>query len=152
MKEYFQKGFSIVEMLAVVAIFILIASVVIFNFSSFRSNQAIKTAAQEILSSLDKARSNTLSSLSSSQYGVHFESGGIAIFQGASYQSSSSLNEYVNMPSPVSISSISLSGGGSDILFDRLTGGTSQDGTVIFGISGNSKTLTILKSGAFSIN
>ena len=66
--NFYRKGFSLIEVLIVIAVLAVIATVVLPQFSKVRENQVLKSGVEDILSSLDKARANTLSSLHSSSY------------------------------------------------------------------------------------
>lgn len=78
----FTTGFTIVEMLMVLAIFIVISGIVIFNFSDFKSNVSLENLAQDIALSVRKAQSyasSTKGNLLSGTpdvifpgYGIHF--------------------------------------------------------------------------------
>ncbi len=93
-----------------------------------------------------------LSSVSSSEYGVHFESGKIVIFKGTAYSSSDSNNEDVPVSSGASISSINLTGGAVDLYFDRLSGAPNKTGNITISISSISKIITISATGAAGMN
>ena len=58
----------------------IIFSIAIPQFSKTRENQVLKSAVNDILSSLNKAQSQTLASADSSSYGVHFQSDKVIIF------------------------------------------------------------------------
>ena len=99
---------------------------------------------------LKKASSQTLASIDSSQYGVHFGTNTVIMFKGTSYPSDS--DEIITLTSPASISNVSLSGGGSAVYFERLTGKPNKTGTVTISISGASKIITIGATGSISSN
>ncbi len=80
--SFFSYGFTIVEMLMVLAIFIIISGIVLFNFSDFKSNVSLENLAQDIALSVRKAQSyasstkgNVLSGTPNTifpGYGIHF--------------------------------------------------------------------------------
>ena len=111
--------------------------------------------SEDILSLIDEARGDTLSAKDGYSYGVHFESAKIVIFRGTVYSSSDSSNKTVDVDGAVDVYNVSLTGGGQDVLFQRLTGKTGQNGTVMIRLkSDNSKTktITIEVSGIASSN
>ena len=114
--------------------------------------QVLKAGVQDILSSLDKARSHTLSSLNSSSYGVHFESDRVIIFTGTVYSAGAGSNETIMIVTPASIPTITLSGGGADVYFNRLSGSPSKTGTVTVTTTNYSKIITISATGVASSN
>lgn len=149
------KGITALELLMVVAIMAILAAIVVSPFAQFRNSKVLDTAGENALSILTKARGNTLSSKNSYQYGVHFESSQVVLFRGATYSPSDVNNEIVVLDSALEISSISLTGAGSDVLFDRLTGKTSQDGTIIIRIKSDiskTRTITVNATGVVSAN
>jgi prepilin-type N-terminal cleavage/methylation domain-containing protein len=152
MKTFYKKGFTAIEIVVVVAIMLILLGIVSFSFSGLKKSQALKDSVVNTLSSLDKSKSESFASVSSSVYGVHFQTDKIVIFKGTSYSSQSSSNENVSMTSPASITSINLSGGGSDLYFNRLTGVPSKTGTIIITSGTLTKTITISATGGISTN
>lgn len=139
-----QKGFSLIETLAVVAIGMILATVVLFSFSSFRNNKVVDITADEVLSVINEARVKAVSSEDYSRFGVHFEAGRIVFFKGDIFIEPNSSNIETTLSSLVEISDISLSGGGSSIVFQKLTGKTSNYGSLRVRLkSDNSKYKTI---------
>lgn len=77
-----KKGFTLVEVVIVIGIFAVISAIILFNYSSFRSNTTVNTVAQEIALTVRKAQSYSLglqapgllSGLPVKGYGVRFES------------------------------------------------------------------------------
>ncbi len=148
-------GFALLQMIIVVVIIAVISTVVVYNLSAYRTSQALKNAEDDIASLLGQARAQTLSSQNSSQYGVHLQSTKAALFTGAAYSSGASTNKEIIFDTAVTLASISLSGGGADVVFNRLTGETSQYGTATVQLVSDStktKTITISKTGLISGN
>jgi prepilin-type N-terminal cleavage/methylation domain-containing protein len=155
MKNFYHKGITFLELVIVIAIIGIIIAVALPQFSTIKNAQIIKGAGEDILSVLGKARSQTLASLNSSQYGVHFESNRVIIFTGTVYNSGDTSNVIENISAPAVISSISLTGGGSDIYFNRLNGTVSKTGTIVVSIPSSAsftKTITISATGGVSMN
>ncbi len=146
------RGITAVELLVVVAVLGIIFSIVLPQFSKIRENQVLKSAVGDIISSLNKARSQTLASVNSSSYGVHFQSDKVIIFKGASFSSSASDNETISIISPATISSITISGGGANLYFNRLTGAPNATGSIAVSSPNFIKTITISATGVASVN
>lgn len=150
------KGITALELLMVVAIMAVLAAIVVSPFAQFRNSKVLDTAGENALSILTKARGNTLSSKNSYQYGVHFESSQMVLFRGATYNPSDTNNEIVALDNALEISSINLAGGTSDdVIFDRLTGKTSQDGEIVIRVKSDTsktRTITINATGVASVN
>lgn len=148
-----RRGFTLVELVAVLAIAAMLASIIVTSFSKFRSSKVLDTTTENILSVLSMARGDTISAQDGYQYGVHFESSKVVKFRGATYSSGDSVNEIFTLDSAIEVSSIALSGAGADVVFDRLTGKTSQPGTVTVRIKNDTtktRTITILGTGVAS--
>ena len=144
-------GFTLLEVIIVIAILVIITVVAIRPFTAFRDTARLDAAAESALSLLIEARSNTTSSINASQYGVHFETSRMALFKGITYSASDPTNDIVELPSGTEISAISLQGGGSDVVFQRIIGATSQYGTVMFRVAANpteTRIVTILAGGS----
>jgi prepilin-type N-terminal cleavage/methylation domain-containing protein len=71
-----QAGMTLVELLVVISIFVIITSMTIFDYGSFRSSISIKNLADDIALSIRKAQSYAIGVHSTSNflsgYGVHF--------------------------------------------------------------------------------
>ena len=152
MKNFYQKGITIIELLIVIVVIGIMALIVLPQFSYIKENQVLKNGVSDILSSIDKARGQTLSSLNSSEYGVHFESDKVIIFKGTVFSAIAPDNENIDLTSPATISAITLGGGGSDIYFNRLSGSPSVTGTVTLSTTNYSKIITISSTGVGSSN
>lgn len=138
------KGFTIIEVAIVIVILAVLTAMAITSFSGFRQNQLLNSDVNKAVSVINEARSKTLSSQDFSQYGAHFEASKIVLFKGTTYAASSPNNASSTLSSFIEISGTSLNGGGSDVVFQKLTGKTDNYGTVTFRVKANaSKTKTI---------
>ena len=155
MKKNLQNGMTALEVIIVIIIFIIITSAVLAQFSKLKEAQSLKSATSEIISAIARAQTETLGSVDSSEYGVHFQSDKVIIFKGTTYSSGSSSNETILISSPVSISNVTLggvSGVSGDMYFNRLYGVPSATGTVTVSTSSTSKIITISATGQASLN
>jgi len=149
------------EIIVVIAIMAIIISIIVPNLANFRNEQALKNATADIMSLLNKAKSDANSLSVDTNYGVHFETGRAVYFVGDSFTEPNVNNKEVIIPSSVSIplGGISLNGGGSNIIFTRLTGDdrgyVTGYGTITLQLTSNptrTKVITINKSGSISVN
>lgn len=148
-----KSGLTFIELIIVIAISLVILTIILGSFSRFNRSVTFDRDAEKILSMLHKARSDTLASKNDVRYGVHFEGTKIVIFSGSVYNPNSPQNEIFYLKSFESISNISV-GGGSDVLFDRITGATSNFGSVTLSVLGGSlppKIISISANGLSSI-
>lgn len=157
MKKNKNRGISLIEILVSISIIAILSVIVALNLSKFHNQQVIKNTTADVVSLLNKARNDTISSKNSNTYGIHFQSNIVTLFTGTSYNVSSS-NEIINFDSTVTIPSIggiTLNGGGSDIVFQRITGDTVNNGTIIIQLSSDAtqqKIITISSLGIISVN
>ncbi len=149
-----KKGISVLEIIIGIALVTIITAVALAPLRKYKASVTVRTQAESIASVLSEAKVKTLASVNSTQYGVHFTSTTYTLFPGATYSSSNSQN-IVSTLSDATLTSITLTGGGSDVLFDRLLGTTSAYGTIVITSTKDStqvKTITVTKSGAVSVN
>jgi prepilin-type N-terminal cleavage/methylation domain-containing protein len=134
------RGFTLMEILGVIAVMTILMTIVLTSFSTLNKNQALDKTARYVASIIEEARGNTLFSKNDSQYGVKFSASSVTLFKGATYSSSSPDNVVYELNPLVTISNISLSGGGSEMVFDRLTGNTTQTGTITLNLNSGTTT------------
>lgn len=149
-----EQGFTLIELLISIAVLALISAVLVVGYSAFSKSIELKTAAFKVLDVLNLAHERTVASLATSNYGVHFEQTQYVLFKGVVYSVSDANNIFYPLPSLLEITDITLAGGGADVVFDRLTGKTSQSGSLIVRLVNDvarSKTITILSSGRADI-
>ena len=149
------RGFSLIEFLVIIAIVAVIASIVGMSFRSARRLKVLDSNTAAIVGLLSQARVRTLSGKLSSVYGVHLESGQAVLYQGDAYNASAATNESYAVDPAVEIAFIALTGGGSDVLFERLTGKTANSGTFVVRLISEAslaRTVTIESSGIVSSN
>lgn len=152
-----RRGMTIIEILVVITVLGIIFSIVIPQFSKMRENQVLKNGVVNVLSSVNKARSQTLASLNSSEYGVHFQSDKVLIFKGTVFSDSDTNNETINLTTPANISNVIIngaSGASGDIFFNRLSGVPSNTGinTITISVPSSFKIITISATGVASVN
>ncbi|MBI2630719.1 GspH/FimT family pseudopilin [Candidatus Nomurabacteria bacterium] len=155
MKNFYTKGISIVETVIVLAVLAVIFSIIIPQFSLIRERQVLKSAVGDILSSINKAQTQTLASVDSSSYGVYFESGAIVIFKGTGFFDEDASNEVISIVAPANISNVALGAGSpasGSIYFNRLSGSPSTTGTITISTPNYTKTITISATGGASTN
>ncbi len=85
------------------------------------------------------------------QYGVHFTDSKVTLFAGSSYVPDDTNNRDFTVNASDSTLSVNLTGGGSDVIFQKLSGETVDDGTVTLSSTLRTKTVTIYKTGLIEI-
>ncbi len=149
-----QRGFTLIEILIVISIVILLVTITSVSYRYFEKNTELKITAQKMITILKTAQNKTLSSEGDSQYGVHFENNKYILFKGNIYEEESTDNIENKIPSRLEINSIDLTGEGSDVVFQRISGRTEQDGTIDLIISSepsNLETINVHPSGQIEL-
>ncbi len=152
-----EEGFTIIEIVIVLAILIVLAAIIIPNFFLIQQRTDLNNGAQEFVGVLKSAQNRALASDSSSQYGVYINTGvtpnKYVLFKGASYAGRDALQDQnYFLPKNVEFYSISL-GGGSEIVFNKLTSASAQSGSVSLRNktdTSQNKTVYIANSGVIS--
>jgi prepilin-type N-terminal cleavage/methylation domain-containing protein len=145
-----QKGFTLLEILIIVAIFVALAGIGLSAFYNFNRHHALEKDTRAVFSVLEDARSRTLSAKNDSSWGVHFESTKVVLFEGTDYDASDPKNFLILLSSHVEISSIDLTDGAQSITFQRLTGDADVTGIITLSFINDpsvQKTISIYKTG-----
>lgn len=149
------SGFSLLEILIAVFIIIMLATAAVFSFGSLRNSTSVSTTAGQIVSALQLARSQTVSGVNDTNFGVHFETNQYVLFEGTTYDSNAASNEVYPLSDSVEINTITLSGGGSEVVFDRIEGTTGNDGSIEIRSTADTTqtaTVTVLPSGLIGMS
>ena len=149
----YKKGYSALEVVIVIGIVAVVAGVILAPVSGFRAAQDLNNSADRIVAMLSEARSKTVASNSDSRFGVHFEAGSATLFRGDAYSEGDGENVVYLVPDRALVET-ALQGGASDVLFNRLTGGTQRYGTVTLrsvADPGDTKAVTINQYGIVEI-
>jgi prepilin-type N-terminal cleavage/methylation domain-containing protein len=147
---FYKKGITVLELLIVLAVFSLLAVVVLPQFSKIRERQIASNSLNIVVESLAKSKADTLASVDGYNYGVQFENNRVIIFRGNTYNSQDVNNVIYNIVSPSSITNISLSGGGSALYFNKLSGLPNKSGSVTLTTGSVVKNITINSLGVLS--
>lgn len=142
-------------MLVAIAILVMAITITIISLSKLNSSQALEKSTSLVISILDEARSLTFSSKGDSQYGVYFEDSQVTLFKGNTYYPSDPLNVLTVIDNRIGIRNISLVGGGSSVVFKRLTGSTNEAGTLELFLKDSittARTINITATGVVNMN
>ncbi|KKR46169.1 MAG: hypothetical protein A3G47_00380 [Candidatus Zambryskibacteria bacterium RIFCSPLOWO2_12_FULL_39_45] len=154
MKLNYKSGFTIFEFLIAISIMALLVAIVFSGFINLRKHQALKLDTETIAGILREARSETLASKNGTRYGVHFSATKVTLFAGSVYNPSDPNNKDFMLNASDAVFNITLAGGGSDVIFNRLTGETSQNGVITLSSPSTAqiKTVTVYKTGVVESN
>lgn len=155
MKFLENKGFSLIELLVIIVILFLLTIIVVPRLIDFQREQALKNTTENIISLLNQAKTDSLSSLNSSNYGVHFTTNSAIYFIGDIFNSSDLNNYQIDFDSGVAISELNLNGGGNDVIFPKLTGDPIGYGTItlyLTSVPDRQKIISISQTGSISVD
>jgi prepilin-type N-terminal cleavage/methylation domain-containing protein len=139
-----KTGFTLLELLIVIAIGVIVAGFIFTAFVDYGNEQSFRATVVEMVAITKEARQKTLSAETTTQFGVHFASSSLVVFEGGSYDPASSSNKIYNF-SNVSLTP-ELSSGGSEVVFARLSGEASATGTIeILNHRSNSTTSILIR-------
>ena len=136
------------DMLLVLGVFGVLIILSLPALRGFQKETDLTNTVAEVVSILRVAHSRTVSSEGDIQHGVYFNASTsphqYTLFRGASYASRTvTFDEVYELTDAVNFSIISF-GGGKELVFDRITGNTSQSGSTVLILSADStKTETI---------
>lgn len=134
---FYKAGFTLIEVLVVIAIILIISSVVVVRRDGFNSKIDLENTVMSIDSKIKLARSRSISAFNGESHGIHFDSDQIVIFQGDVYIEGDSTNEAFVFSEKNEINIINLTGGGDDLVFKRLTGETENFGNIGISVIGS---------------
>ncbi len=141
------KGLTIIELTVSVGLIGLLSILAVPALRVFQQQQGVDQQAQEIVGALRSAQNKTLASEGSSSYGVYFNTATTphqyALFKGSTFATRDvSADELHTFPATLEIFNVNVAG--SQVVFDRLTGLTSQPGDISLRLkSDNSQTRTV---------
>ncbi len=147
------KGFTLVEILVVLAIISILAAISAASFKSMYQSTSLRSGASATFDALTSARSSTLGSQSDMVYGVHFSSTTVTQFAGDTYVAGATGNSVYTYEGSVRATSSVITSGGV-VTFSRLQGLPSTTGTLyVYDVNGGGTTTVIIHgSGLIEYN
>ncbi len=116
-----------------------------------KDNSTLQKNIAQAKSVLEEARYESISGKSNFSYGVKVQSSSLILFRG-SYNATDTQNKIYNFEGATA-DTISLNGGGTQILFNKNSGITSNSGTFIVRMTSNTAkigTVSVTQSGLIS--
>src|SRR3989338_1237256 len=150
-------GFTVIEIILVLVILLVLVTISIPNFVFFLESANLDNNTEEFVGILRTAQNKTLASESNSKYGIYLDTSVLPnkyiLFKGNSYALRDSLYDMAYLLNiNVEFFSVNL-GGGSEIVFDKLTGLSQQSGNISLRLKTDAsqiKTIYISSSGSIS--
>ncbi|MBI2122460.1 MAG: prepilin-type N-terminal cleavage/methylation domain-containing protein [Candidatus Sungbacteria bacterium] len=122
------EGFTLLEVLISISVLALISGMALVSFVNSRNVREAIVSGQDMISVLRLAQSKSIGGEDNSAWGVHLEQGQAVLFRGTSY-AGATFTQNFSIPARLEIADIALTGGGSDVIFKRITGRTDQAGS-----------------------
>ena len=123
-----KAGFTLVEILVVIAIIVIIAAVSMIGFRNYASFQQFNQAASDVQFVIAKAQQQARSAEGDMSYGLKFTSTSTIAFVGSGFVSGHPQNTLYEHR--LVTLQYDLTGGTDELVFSRLTGLPSATGTV----------------------
>lgn len=145
------KGFTLMELLVIVAAVLILAAMAASSFRFFGQSSDLNNNTEEIVNALRMAQQKTLASESASQYGVYFSTSSsphqYTLFKGASYALRDvSFDEIHQLSKKTEIFEINLLGA-REAVFSKVSGNASPSGVLKLRLSED-----VSKTAAVSID
>lgn len=150
----YKKGFTLIEVIIVVAIIGVLSTVTFLSYRSALQRQQLEQETAKIVAVFEEARSLSLAGKQGSAYGVRAESNKVIRFQGENYVVGRTSNFEEPLSPYVTISAINLTGGTSNVVFSRMGGTTTASGTLTVSLAASttvSKIITIHSTGLVEV-
>lgn len=141
-----QKGFTLLEVLLVVALIAGLAGLSVPVYNTFYTGNELDTAGSITIQSIRRAQVLTLSGKEDANWGVKLEEGKITVFKGDSFVArDNSFDEVFDVSNIVDFSGI------EEIVFNKVDGRPNSSGTIDMSTqSGQNINLTINQLGSIS--
>lgn len=135
-------GFSLVEVIIVLGIFSILISVSVSVYNSFKTHENLEITTTGVVEGIRHAQANSQSGKGDSMWGVEILTTSITIFKGGSYTGrDTSADQSFNFSAAVTASGL------SEIIFTKITGSTSNIGTIVITNSFGAKNISINAKG-----
>lgn len=149
-----KSGYSVIEILIAVTVLIMVSGIVLASFNRFRRRAVVQNAAGSVASLLREARALTLAARDGVAWGVHFEATEVTLFKGPTFIAGAADNKLSRLDTLVRLATTSITGGGSTILFKKISGETDNSATTTISLVSDStvsRTVTVSASGIIEL-
>lgn len=154
------KGFTIIELLIIIGLAIILFSSVFAVQGRFLVDTYLDSNTKQIVQNLRLAQMRSITKFKDSEWGVYFDENvegnddKFVLFKGSTYETRDPSYDIVtNLPDSIALSGINLNGDTNFITFSKVTGETSNYGSIqIFDSQEGINTILINEKGLVGIN
>lgn len=141
-----KHGLTLIELLIVIGILGIIATVSAPNISRFLGGGYLTTSTDKVVRTLRKAQGYSFNGKENSVWGVYCEPKLLVLFKGSDYATrNSSFDETFDLPPSVKISGL------TDVYFQRLRGNPSGTRSITISVFGDQRTITVNAEGMIDV-
>lgn len=141
------KGFTLIEILLVIAIIVILAAILVPLGLDFYKRQQLQAHSQQILQTLRRAQLKAMAVEEDSSFGVYITNDGYILFKGISYLNRDpQYDEIFELPSIITINDPP-----KEIVFSKLEGKPSLIGDIVLNSDDESRTINVNKFGRISL-
>lgn len=139
-----KAGFSVIELVIVVTIFILFAGISQITFFDFQRKSNLEISANNVVEALRYAKSNAQQVQNDTKWGVKINGSNVIVFSGNSYDARNTAFD-----KEITLNGI-LTSGLSEIIFQKVTGETINTGTITLTLGSQTKNIVINEKGTIT--
>ncbi len=145
-------GFTLIETIIALAVFGALLALSMPFLISFHASSLFTDAVEQVTQDLRRSQSLAIGGVNDSSQGVYFDVVGErwVLFIGPTYVDGAATNEVHALPSIVDLVSVSLSGGGSSVVFAERVGRTANTGTIVIRAGSRQATIVVNAAGGVS--
>ena len=132
------SGFSLIELILVVAIVLTLGVLSSVFYSRFLNQNSVANVSDQFASQLRKAQTYAMAGKQNTSWGVKYATGTITLFA----SSSNAFDETFSVNTNIAV------GGFSQVIFSKATGMPDSTPTITISGGGNTKTVSVNSQGA----
>jgi prepilin-type N-terminal cleavage/methylation domain-containing protein len=132
------RGFTLIELVIVLAIMLMLSAIVGTLSSNTLPKNQLQSESETIVENLRRAQALTIAGKQDQLWGVHLTSSTLTLFAGTSYATRDTQYDQVrSLPAGLSVSGL------TDVVFEAITGETTNTGTTTLTADATSETVSI---------
>src|SRR3989344_6561642 len=97
-QKNFRRGITLIEILIVIAVLLILATVILGAFSGFRAQKTLDATTETVIAGFSRARLNTMSSKNDGRYGIHIEPTRLTYFLAPTFATGTATNSILPLP------------------------------------------------------